>query len=113
MVRQDSLYPVSQQTRPLQGQDKEGGHEGHISWLHRFESWLRAWRNYLFFFFFLGGCKKKNGKAYVKKVFLQKVHQKEQSEIFPHFTVAVDTNNVSKIFKGVRTTILKGILGGK
>jgi len=60
---------------------------------------------------YTGGCKKKNGKAYVKKIFLQKVHEKEQSEIFPHFTVAVDTNNVSKIFKGVRTTILKGILG--
>jgi len=57
---------------------------------------------------YTGGLKKKHGKAFIKNLFLQK--NKSENQIYTHFTIAVDTQNIEAVFKFVRNTILKEIL---
>jgi len=37
---------------------------------------------------------------------------KDKREIYAHFTTATDTENISKVFKDIKKTALKRILGG-
>jgi len=58
---------------------------------------------------YTGGCNEESARNFILARFLEQ-HSGEKM-LFHHFTVAVDTENVSKIFKNVKDIIVEKILG--
>eukprot|EP01133_Synstelium_polycarpum_P006248 gene6248-7243_t len=56
-----------------------------------------------------GGLNFENGSLFVKKLFLDQSHNSQM--IFPHFTCAIDTQNIQFVFQAVRETLLMHVLG--
>ncbi|EGG21406.1 G-protein subunit alpha 5 [Cavenderia fasciculata] len=63
-----------------------------------------------FFPAYKGGLNYENGSQFVKKMFLDQSHSSHM--IFPHFTCAIDTQNIQFVFQAVRETLLMHVLGG-
>ncbi|EFA78933.1 G-protein subunit alpha 5 [Heterostelium album PN500] len=56
-----------------------------------------------------GGLNFENGSMFVKRMFLDQCHNSQM--IFPHFTCAIDTQNIQFVFQAVRETLLMHVLG--
>ncbi|GAM20168.1 hypothetical protein SAMD00019534_033430, partial [Acytostelium subglobosum LB1] len=56
-----------------------------------------------------GGLSFESGSTFIKKMFLDQCHNTQM--IFPHFTCAIDTQNIHFVFQAVRETLLIHVLG--
>jgi len=57
---------------------------------------------------YTGGCNFDNASDYIKRRFLEQ--NRSSHPIYPHFTVAISTENIEFVFKVIRGTVLKQIM---
>jgi len=58
---------------------------------------------------YTGGCNFDNGSAFIKARFLEQ--NASPHTVYVHFTCAISTENIEFVFKAVRDTLLKNVMG--
>jgi len=59
---------------------------------------------------YTGGCDPDAAKEYIRDRFVERGMRDKSSHVFVHFTVAVDTANITHVIKDVRESVLKKTL---